>query len=116
MAYGDAAAEQHEQGQPTEYGLNLSDEARKRLLVTTWNSRLNTARRAREAADEAEGKLWTFMEQRACRGVEKPYEICGDDDGQGRNRLECQLPQNHRDLGYRNHLEMKDGKVWGAWS
>jgi hypothetical protein len=130
MAHGDKAAEQYEKDQPSEYGL-LSDDARKRLLSTIWNSRLNTARRAREVADEAEQSLWNFMEQHAYRGVERPYEVCGNEDAwhprhdEGHPEYDeddlvpsaiCQLPRNHRDLGYRNHLEMKNGQVWGAWS
>lgn len=68
-------------------------------------------------ATEAANALWKFMDDHAYRQAVKPYEICGDDDGQGRKHLECQLPKGHREIGYRNHLECKpDGSVWGAWS
>lgn len=93
-------------------------------LVAKWGE-LN------RQAVEAGNALWKFMDDHADRDIPKPYEICGAEDS-WHPRMEetdpaydeddlvpscqCQLPKNHRDLDYRNHLEMRDGKVWGAWS
>lgn len=89
------------------------------------------AEQAQKKADLRAQALWEFMEERAVRDVYKPYEICGDEDSwhprhkEGHPKYDeddlvpsvvCQLPKNHRELGYRNHLEMRDGSVWGAWS
>lgn len=67
-------------------------------------------------ATDAANELWKFMDDRAERGILKPYEICGAVDGGDRSHLECQLPKGHKDLGYRYHLEMRNGQVWGSWS
>jgi hypothetical protein len=106
----------------------VSNEARKDRFEY-----LTTRRRVvADMLEDAEGALWKFMEGLANRTAEKPYEICGAEDAWHPRHEEdhpdydeddlvaaaqCQLPKAHKDMGYRNHLEMTDdGKVWGAWS
>lgn len=137
MAYGDAAAEQHEKDQVTDYVREDGSvrapvrdwEAERSAML--WEARQRDLTRAQQHLAYQQNRLWKFMEARAERGITKPYEICGAEDARHPRHEEghpdydeddlvphviCQLPRNHRDLGYRNHLEMKDGQISGAWS
>lgn len=134
--WGDEAAERHEMNEPSE---PLAVDGTPRLPATPGEladqklfERLKArAESAQRDADMRHAALWQFMEDWAIRDAYKPYAICGDQDSwhprheEGHPEYDendlvagviCQLPANHRDLGYRNHLEMRDGKVWGAWS
>lgn len=96
--------------------------------ASLWDRKEETERQAIEAANA----LWKFMDDRADRASEKPYEICGVEDGwHPRLResdpqydeddlvaeLRCQLPKGHKEFGYRYHLETgPDGGILGSWS
>jgi hypothetical protein len=101
-------------------------------LRAKYNSLRERKEQAERQSIEAANALWKFMDDRAYRDAEKPYEICGDEDAWHPRLSEndpsydeddlvasvrCQLPKGHQAMGYRNHLETtQDGKVWGAWS
>lgn len=134
MSYGDEAAERAEMDAPTELvrpdGAVITPDW-KRLDEILWNGRIRDMQRTRDEAAQWRNKLWKFMEERAHRSAFKPYEICGAQDAwhprhdEGHPEYDeddlvagviCQLPKDHQELGYRNHLEMdSSGKVWGAW-
>lgn len=135
--WGDEAAERHEMNEPSE---PLAEDGTPRFLGIKssnaedllWSARKRDVDTARDMFERRQSRLWLHMEERAVRGVFKPYEICGAQDAWHPRHKEghpeydeddlvascvCQLPKDHRDLGYRNHLEMtEDGKVWGSWS
>lgn len=101
-------------------------------LRAKYNSLIERAEELDRQATEAGNELWKFVDDRAIRGVDKPYEICGAEDAwhprhpEGHPEYDeddlvasaqCQLPKGHREMGYRNHLECgPDGSVWAAWS
>jgi hypothetical protein len=73
--------------------------------------------------DRASAEMMLFMKEHAERGVDKPYEICGnldnfwenEDTGESGYRLQCQYPKGHAELGFRWHAEFSGGNLVGEW-